>query len=466
MLLTDGRLASHAYDCLVVGSGPAGLSVALTLAEAGKRVLIVESGNAGPARRDLSNTIGYGHYSADYWNAHWSRALGGTSDVWSGWCTTLRTIDFDNPAIGVRWPITRDDLLPYYRRAAPMLDHDPDFIDFEAPLLPGFRYRPVPIAAPTRFGTRYLEQLRGSAAIDVALGCSVVGLKANESRSSLVGLEYVHHESEVRREIALSGSQGVVLAAGGIGNAQLLLQPAGDSDVPIGNESGHVGKFLMEHPHFNRAGELAIDEELDRFWPAEHTGRGAHALVVDDEVARRERLYACNLQCSRKTTDHEMARFLTREAGRPFYHYVITSRSEMLPSESNRVFLTAERDRSGLFRPGVRCVLDARDLLNVEQTLRVLGDVLMRQGKGRVRVNNDRIYKQVEGGGHTLGTTRMGVSRATSVVDRDCRVHGYSNLFVAGSSVFPTGGYANPTLTIVALGLRLAGRLVETGVAA
>jgi choline dehydrogenase-like flavoprotein len=71
-------------------------------------------------------------------------------------------------------------------------------------------------------------------------------------------------------------------------------------------------------------------------------------------------------------------------------------------------------------------------------------------------VNNDRIYMDVQGGGHIMGTTRMG-SRSTSVVDADCRVHGYDNFFVAGSSVFPSGGgYANPTLTIVALALRLA----------
>jgi choline dehydrogenase-like flavoprotein len=60
-----------------------------------------------------------------------------------------------------------------------------------------------------------------------------------------------------------------------------------------------------------------------------------------------------------------------------------------------------------------------------------------------------------------MGTTRMGESASTSVVDRDCRVHGYANLFVAGSSVFPTGGYANPTLTIVALALRLAETLAK-----
>jgi choline dehydrogenase-like flavoprotein len=80
-----------------------------------------------------------------------------------------------------------------------------------------------------------------------------------------------------------------------------------------------------------------------------------------------------------------------------------------------------------------------------------------------VRVNNDRIYKQVAGGGHIMGTTRMGRDRATSVVDEDCRVHGYENFFVAGSSVFPSGGFANPTLTIVALALRLADKLAQAG---
>jgi len=133
MLLTDGRLDSHAYDCFVVGSGPAGLTVALALAEAGKKVLVFESGEARSARRDLANTIGYGHYAGDYWNAQWSRVLGGTSDVWSGWCATLREVDFDNPDVGIRWPVSRADLWPYYQRAAPLLDHDPSLLDVEVP---------------------------------------------------------------------------------------------------------------------------------------------------------------------------------------------------------------------------------------------------------------------------------------------------------------------------------------------
>ncbi len=465
MLFTDGRLPARPYDCIVAGSGPAGLSVALTLAEAGKRVLVFESGDAQHVRTELANVIGYGHYPGGYWNAHWIRALGGTSAVWAGWCTTMRGIDFHNAIVGVRWPIARDDVSPYYPRAAGMLDHDPALIDFEVPLIADFSYRPIPTPAPTRFAEKYGATLAASGRIDVALGCSVVGLHATANRTAVTTVDYVHHDSNTRHHVAVTPSQPVVLAAGGIGNAQLLLQPDAESSVPVGNESGHAGKFLMEHPHFFLAGALVIDEELDRYWPAGNTGQGVHGMVAHDVVAQREGLFACHLQCSGKSDDHDMARHFTRNAGRPFYHYDITARAEMVPSESNRVFLTAEREASGLFRPAARCVLDARDFLNVEDTLRVLGQSLLRSGKGRVRVNNDRIYLQVGGGGHTMGTTRMGTSRRDSVVDRDCRVHGYGNLFVAGSSVFPTGGYANPTLTIVALSLRLADHLARHGVA-
>jgi hypothetical protein len=462
MLHTGGRFFSERYDCVVVGSGPAGMSLALALASAKRRILLLESGHEGADTTGLANAIGYGHYPGGYWNAHWSRTLGGTSSVWSGWCTPLRDIDFDNPAVGVRWPISRSDLLPYWLKAAPILDHNPSFIDFEAPLYPGFLYRPIPVAGPTRFATKYLDRLNGSAGIDVGLECSAVGLEANESRSLVTRVDYVHHPTDEKRELTLRPSQSIVLAAGGIGNAQLFLQPRPGGGVPVGNESGLAGKFLMEHPHFLSAGECAIDAELDRIWPSANPGQGVHAVVASREFSLEHGLYGCSLGCSRKTADQPMARYLTSELGRSFYHYDIAARAEMRPSPSNEVFLTGERDRSGLYRPGVRCVIDASDLTNVERTLRLFGESLIRTGKGRVRVNNDRIYKQMAGGGHIMGTTRMGQSPLASVVDRDCRVHGYDNLFVAGSSVFPSAGYANPTLTIVALALRLADRLAET----
>ncbi len=457
MFVSAGGFASDSYDCFVIGSGPAGMSVALALAEVKKKVLVFESGDEQQMRPELANSIGYGHFGGEHWNAHSIRMLGGSSNVWAGQCPTPRHFDWNNPVLGVNWPLRREDLMPYWKRAAPILDHHPDFVDFERPLIRGFLYRPVPAARPTQVGLKYLPTLKSSRYVDVAPGRSVISVDANEARSAVTRIEYVEHQSQAKRHVGIRPAQTVILAGGGVGNATLLLQPRHDGNSPVGNESGLVGKFLMEHPEFNRAGECVLDVELDRYWPSANKGRGVHAIIADEALAAEQGLYGCSLQCTRKNADDPMARFFTGELGRPFFHYQITPRCEMLPSAANQVFLTGERDSTGFYRPAARCVLDARDFLNVELTLRTFGETLIRLGRGRVKVNNDRIYRDIQGGGHIMGTTRMGTSRTSSVVDTDCRVHGYGNLFIAGSSVFPTGaGYANPTLTIVALALRLA----------
>jgi hypothetical protein len=290
----------------------------------------------------------------------------------------------------------------------------------------------------------------------------VVGLDANASRSLITSIEYLDHQLELRRQLTIAPKQTLIVAAGAMGNAQLFLQPRADGATPVGNESGLVGLYLMEHPEYHLAGECVMDAEMDQLWPEANKGAGMHAVVADRDLSVTHGLYGCSLQCSRKTDDHDMARFMSSQSGRPHFHYEITARSEMLPSSKNRVVLTAERNRWGLHRLAAHCVIDGQDFQNVEQTLRVFGETLIREGRGRVRVNNDRIYKDVWGEGHTLGTTRMGTSRDQSVVDGECRVHGYDNLFVGGSSVFPSGGYANPTLTIVALALRVADTIAKT----
>jgi choline dehydrogenase-like flavoprotein len=456
MFLEDLPAASR-YDAVVVGAGPAGLSCAMALAAARRRVLVIESGGAQAMAGDHS--VGYGHFSGGYWNQHWMRGLGGTSQVWTGWCPIPRPLDFDNPAAGVRWPIAYEAMTPYWRRAAPILDHDAGFVGYEVPFVPGFVYRPVPTMAPTRFAEKFGPALRASADIDVLLHHPVVALDATSGRTAVTAVTLGRPDGGGTRRLEVTPAQPVVIAAGGFGNAQLLMLPREDGAISVGNESGVVGRYLMEHPQFVLAGEVVTDAELDRLWPAGNTGSGMHVLVAEPTLAVERGLLGAGVQCSRKTPDHPMARFFGASSRRPYFHYEITVRAEMRPVDNNCVVPTAERDAFGLPRLAARCVLDAADYRSVEDTLRALGETLMRLGRGRVRLNNDRIYRQIDGQGHTLGTTRMGEDASTSVVDRDCRVHGYANLFVAGSSVFPSGGYANPTITIVALALRLADRL-------
>jgi hypothetical protein len=454
MLITDGRrLSGTHYDCIVVGSGPAGLTVALELAASNRRVLVLETDEGG---KDCAPSVAYGHYAGDYWNGHAIRALGGTSAVWSGWCTTLRDEDFDNPAVGVSWPITREDLLPSYRASAGVLDRHPSIVDYEKSLSPTWVYRPFSVKTPTRLREKYADVLRQSDNLHVALGCTAVGIDANASRSAVTRLRYFRHDSGDERVLAIRPEQPLVVAAGGIGNAQLLLQPRGDGGVPVGNESGLAGRFLMEHPHFPSAAHCIIDEDLHRHRPPSAFGRYVPTIVMAPDRARALGRYGCSLDFSVDDEYPNMRAYLESATGAAQYVYRLDLRAEMRPSADNRVVMSAERDRTGLHRPIVHCVLAADDFRNAELTLRELGETMIRENRGRLRVDNDLIYRRVLGGGHTMGTTRMGTSRSNSVVDADCRVHGYRNFFVAGSSVFSTGGYANPTLTIVALAWRLA----------
>ena len=129
MFLTD-CLRSRPYDSYVIGAGPAGIALSLELAKANRTVLVFETGTVTEPRRDLPNVLNYGHFRKGWWNQHSIRVLGGTSRIWAGWCATLMEVDFDNPAVGVRWPIEKSDLAPYYRRAATVVDRksfDPRF---------------------------------------------------------------------------------------------------------------------------------------------------------------------------------------------------------------------------------------------------------------------------------------------------------------------------------------------------
>ncbi len=149
-------------------------------------------------------------------------------------------------------------------------------------------------------------------------------------------------------------------------------------------------------------------------------------------------------------------------SGRRLPLYRIYCRSEQTPNPSSRVLLDGARDAMGVPRAKLDWRLTAQDTDSIEQACLLFARSVGRSGSGRVWMPpaGNSVWKdRIVGGPHHMGTTRMSVSPRTGVVDPDCRVHGLDNLYVAGSSVFPTGGYANPTLTLLALAFRLADHL-------
>jgi len=137
------------------------------------------------------------------------------------------------------------------------------------------------------------------------------------------------------------------------------------------------------------------------------------------------------------------------------------ARAEPVPNRESRVTLDRDVDALGIRRAHLTWMLTAADRRFVWRSMEVLAQELARRRRGRVLVDEDESvpWQGWSGGSHHLGTTRMSDDPRLGVVDRDGRVHGIDNLYVAGSSVFPTAGAANPTLTIVALALRLADHL-------
>ncbi|MEM9476575.1 MAG: GMC oxidoreductase [Pseudomonadota bacterium] len=441
------------YDVIIAGSGPAGAVTAKTLAARGKTVLVLESGvrEIEPTIQDSFSVVhGLGHFDSGYWPTHWVRALGGTSAVWSGWVAPLSARNFAS------WPITREDLDPWYDIAARELGR-PELINtWEAPSVPGFDMRPFSRHEPNRYGDEAGTEIWEHERVHVLLNATLARVHPRPDRRGISAIT-VYVAPDVTTELPLSENQSIVLAAGGMGNAQILLGSDDGTGAAVGNEFDQVGRYLMEHPHLYHCANMVVRAGYGFPEPPAGFGGFTPALVPDDAMFEANGGIDASFQLSPDDTnaDDAIERFVVERLGGQADVYSLSARTEMVADPGNRVERVFGTDPSGLPRIRATCVVGADDYRSVLGYLRRMGDALARENLGRIRINNDVIFNDLTGGGHTVGTTRMGDNPRTSVTDADCRVHGYANLFVAGSSLFTTGGYANPTMTIVALAARL-----------
>jgi choline dehydrogenase-like flavoprotein len=140
--------------------------------------------------------------------------------------------------------------------------------------------------------------------------------------------------------------------------------------------------------------------------------------------------------------------------------FVLRVQLEQTPESRNRIVLSTARDLAGLPRAELRLAWTDAEVEGYARSLRIAADAIGLDGRRLAATMHAMLRsRQVGYLWHHTGTTRMREDPSEGVVDTDCRVHGVSNLFITGSSVFPTAGTAGPTLTIVALALRLAGHL-------
>jgi choline dehydrogenase-like flavoprotein len=505
-------------DVCIVGGGVAGLALALALARADRRVCLLEAGGETFSRRSqqlYEGEVWDPRYSL---TGTRTRMLGGSSNCWGGWTRPAGANDFEpRPWLGISgWPIAEADLAPHYAAAAELLEvvePQPDAallaeLPSELRLLAeigGEAFRTVffGMSPPTAVGKVQRNRIVAAPGLGVILDATVTRLVTDPASDAIAAVEGVSRHGRFR-----IAAQLFVLAAGGIENPRLLLASGG-----VGNGHDLVGRYFMDHPRL-RLRHLLLDKDpgFARLYDARHYGggsivsrRGRHGAAFSPTLAEQARagvlqsytgLVATYFGQSDATLEdarqvwkalkgelHEridvrrIARVLTASPAAAGYvlgrkldlrgrkmRYEIETVLEPLPQRDNRVELIAGSDRHGV--PKIRLTWRRHDL--ERQSHRHALDLVRRavESRGYGRTTIDPSVWQPEAWDatvittwHHMGTTRMAATPSAGVVDADCRVFGTSNLYVAGSSVFATGGGVPPTFTVVTTALRLAAHI-------
>ncbi|HYZ76657.1 MAG TPA: GMC oxidoreductase [Gaiellaceae bacterium] len=246
----------------------------------------------------------------------------------------------------------------------------------------------------------------------------------------------------------------------GLLNGGFILAPARDREL----RATTAAKAMVDAMHerrlppqpFRTVGDALAGIDSIAFAAHRRLARAAPALAPSLRLWRRSAL----LDTLGLGPVSGWSSFRQRSRAYDLYHVI-----EQAPDPERRVTLGSERDRFGLPLPSLRWFVGARELESAERAQELMRAGFDRHGLGRLRTgrelapDGDLLAAVHPSAHHHLGTTRMHEPERHGVVDADARVHGLANLFVAGGSVFPTSGFVNPTLTIVALALRLGAHL-------
>ena len=563
-------------DLVIVGGGPAGLTIAREFFGSAVKVLVLESGlleetadHAALAEVDSTGEPSTKLQNAQRQNFHgagtrfWTpaaqpygvrcRALGGSTHAWAGKSAAFDPIDFEArswvPYSG--WPIRHSELAPYLDRAAKVLNLGPNVYDdglwdlipatapdpkLDADKLRSFfwqfaRSRQDPLDI-MRFGRDFLTNKADN--IRVLLNATVTQIELGPDGTSVEGLRI----TTIDNVLSQVHTKAAVIAASGIENARLLLASHHQHANGIGNGHDIVGRFLMDHvsAEVGRFGPEAVAQISRRFGFYGVRSDGGthmymHGLAASPVAQERHKLlnsavYFMQLRSPDDPWD-ALKRLIKRQSDRPLQdlravvagtgllargvgtkllndramptalkEFVVASAirynpnlvadefqsrgiphkltgvridaiAEQRPDPNSRVTLSARTDRLGVPIATIDWRINDEDRRTIVRLAHLTRDAFVAAGLPspvlEPWVAEDRPWDAVIiDMAHTVGTTRMSDDPRTGVVDKTCQVHGVSGLYVAGASVFPTSGHANPTLMIVALAIRLADTIKRT----
>jgi choline dehydrogenase-like flavoprotein len=510
-------------DICVVGSGAAGLTLARRLDGIGRRVIVLEAGGFEHDQAAEADSFEIEHAGVPYRNPIASRGrwFGGSTNLWFGRIATPQAIDLAHrPWVAHSgWPLTVETLDPWLDVAAEILavpHHDKLAIENWPPnptiqtfAGDGCTDLGVFLWSADMYMARHARpMIERSSDIVVVTDATVTALVSDASR--------VTHVSVVGpggRPFGVNAAE-FVLAAGGLENPRLLLASTSGQPTGIGNQYDNVGRYYLDHPRGEGLARVdlrglsdaqverlaMLDERVDspygktqlRVVFTEQLQRseqllnhGLHGYLVADahrspgfesykrlteRIRRRHvgdrRAVFTDLAAMVRSTPQLVALGIQRARGllRPT-EFVVVDQMEQEPDPESRVTIVPRStDQFGLPRLRLDWRIGASTRRSQHRMHELFRDALIRAGITTFRsdvLDHPDDELELWDMKHPSGTTRMSASPRDGVVDGDGRVHGVDNLYVAGSSIFPTSGHFNPTLVIVALSARLADHLVR-----
>mgnify|MGYP006418504923 CR=1 FL=1 len=459
------------YSFCIIGGGPAGLVLAQALLRktAANEIIIIEAGGRVKLNERAADFISVGETKYKPFRQF---RFGGHGHLWGGACPRLHPNDFKMQSLYghyTDWPLDYDELVPFYEQAEKMLQvtsretklppsTDPFVETVKSAGLSGS----LPYGDRSYFVSKLLPEISDSG-IKLALDCVV---RRIESLSE--GGARVNYFNEYTKKTEKIDANKVILCSGGLSNARLLqLSQSGMfPDVAEGTLPA-LGKYFMDHPRVILELE---NKKIERKKAMLSDGNLPTTLIKNVSSDNHDVAFG-SISASRITSV---------ELNVDSVQSAISNASidEIQKNLQNKItlFENISIDLEAMDPPLLQNSVELADKLDP------YGDPMLATNINISDVRNDinnKIISLIErpflGGGykvsqlrrsgwtgqHPSGSTRMGESPDTGVVDKNLKVFGVNDVYVCGSSVFPTVGYSNPTLTIVALALRLAEHIHE-----
>ena len=506
------KLPDHSIiegDVCIVGAGAAGISIASDwIKHSQQKVILLESG--GFEYDDQVQDLYKGKTSGQkYYPLRSSRisSFGGTTNHWAGMCAPFDNIDFIKrdwvPDSG--WPIERKDLDPFYARANETLKLGPYDYSLDYWQKQKANMNPFPLddkiiwhkmwqlspiggmGGGGGMGKVYKDNLLNAKNIFIYTYSTVTDIVANETVSSISELTVKNFAGKTHTVKA----KHFILAGGAIQNARMLLAANSQAKNGLGNDNDVVGRYFMEHLEietaelwllkpfptdlFNWKGtwcELAIKENVQIENKILNGTAGPQSLIWSQHSKPRMETYQnedprkAQENMFKNWDDADSLAKKENNTGAISRAFTFQTRLEQAPNPNSRVLLGTEKDELGVPRANLHWQLTDLDKRSIRKINQIIGHEVGKAGFGRVKLieslrdENDNSWPAgTNGGWHHMGTTRMGSDPKKSVVDSNCQVHGIDNLHVAGSGCYATAGAPNPTLTLVALSLRLSDQI-------